>query len=132
MIHFRNFVMLAGAAALVACATEAPQTATAPVASHAPATVATSAAAAPAASDAPKSKVPYGYQKVVMDGEIKYCRNDLVTGSRTERTKVCLTEEQLTASQDSSQNFIDDVQRHGGASTMNGTPGAGMGGAMGH
>jgi hypothetical protein len=135
MNRITGFLMSTCAAVLVGCATSAAGPAAAPAA--APAAVpAASVAAKPAATAAAAAtpdtvKIPYGYVKIVLDnGEMRYCRNDLVPNSRVEHNRVCLTAEQLKASQDNSQNFIDSVQQHGGASTMNGTPGAG--GAMGH
>ena len=73
-----------------------------------------------------KVTIPYGYQHIVLpDGEERYCRNDVDTGSRVARTKVCLTAAQLKASQDNSQDFMNSVQGHGAAATATGTPGAG-------
>jgi hypothetical protein len=115
MRHINRFVILGGAAALAACATQAPAPATVPAL---PVT-----AAVPAPTE--KVTIPYGYQKVVMNGEERYCRNDVDTGSRVARTKVCLTAAQLKASQDNSQDFMNNVQGHGVAATATGTPGAG-------
>jgi len=82
-----------------------------------------SAAASPATFHA-----PFGYEKVTLsDGTVRYCRNDLDTDSRVKRTRVCLTEAQLTASQDNSQNFVDEVQRHGVGATSTGTAANAMG-----
>ena len=118
MRHVKSFLVLAGAAALVGCAAQAP--APEPVATHT--VVANPSAAASAAA----FKTPFGYEKVVGDdGVERYCRNDLDTNSRVKRTRVCMTEAQLKASQDNSQSFMDDIQRHGGAATATGTPGAG-------
>jgi hypothetical protein len=136
MRRVAGFVVMVGTAALAACATQAP--APAPVAAAAPVavlppgtpTLALVAANSPTAAAAAKP-VPYGYTRVILDsGEVRFCRNDVDTGSRVTRKKVCLTQEQLDASQKNSQDFIDQVQQHGGASTLNGTPG--VGGAMGH
>ena len=114
MRQIRNFIILTGAAVLVACATQAP--APQPVAAH------TLPASPPAAPTGP-FKAPFGYEKVVLsDGTLRYCRNDLDTNSRVSRTRVCMTEEQLKASEDNSQNFMNDIQRHGGAATATGTP----------
>jgi hypothetical protein len=86
-------------------------------------------AAAAAASDH-KTPIPYGYQRVVLaNGEERFCRNDLITGSRTEHQKVCMTAAQLEASQKNSQDFINGVQQHGTTSSYSGAPGAG--GALG-
>jgi hypothetical protein len=115
-----GFLILTGAAVLVACATEAPAPATGNTVNGAP-TVAANAAP----SSAPM-RVPYGYTRVVEpDGTEVYCRYDLDTNSRVARTKVCLTAAQLAVDQQNSQDFINSVQQHGGASTQTGTPGAG-------
>lgn len=118
MSHVRSFLVFVGTAALVACATPAPTPA--PVAAH------TLPANPAAATPSGPFKTPFGYEKVVGDdGVERYCRNDLDTNSRVKRTRVCMTEAQLKASQDNSQSFMDDIQRHGGAATATGTPGAG-------
>ena len=83
-----NFVVLAGAAALVACATEAP-------------TVASTQ----------KVDIPSGYRRVVAaNGEELFCRSDLDAGSHVQRTTVCLTAAQLKATAENSQDFITNVQ----------------------
>lgn len=116
MRHVDRLIILAGAAALVACATTGSE----------PPTVRAEPAKADAPAPAEKVTIPYGYQKVVLpDGEERYCRNDTDTGSRVTRTKVCLSAAQLKASQDNSQDFINGVQRNGAAASATGTPGAG-------
>ena len=120
MKQVMGFLILTGAAVLVACATQAPAPATGNTVNGTP-TVAASAAA----SSAPQ-RVPYGYTRVLQpDGSELFCRYDVDTSSRVARTKVCLTAAQLAADQQNSQDFINDVQRHGGAATSTGTPGAG-------
>ncbi len=119
MRHIHGFLILAAVAALVACATPAP--APVPVATH-------PVAGTPAAASPATFHAPFGYEKVLLsDGTVRYCRNDLDTDSRVKRTRVCMTQAQLTASQDNSQNFMDDVQRHGVGATSTGTPANGMG-----
>jgi hypothetical protein len=113
MRQINRFVILAGAATLVGCATQGPPTVrTEPVTQLAP-------------TPTEKVTIPYGYQKITLNGEDRYCRNDLDTGSRVARTKVCLTAEELKHSQDNSQDFINGVQGHGGIATATGTPGMG-------
>jgi len=115
MRQVSRFFILASAAALVACATQAP--APAPE-SHQLAVVTTDTAH-------PGLKTN-GYQKKVVDGQQMYCRNDLVTGSRVEREgEKCYTADQLQEIQDNSQKFMDAVQGHGTQSTATGTPGSG-------
>lgn len=124
MRQVMRFVILAGTGSLAACATNAPAT----LPALAPG--ATTPVVAPANSaDASASKLPHGYTRVLVNGEERFCRNDLVTGSRTEHQRVCLTAEQLKASQTDSQDFMNQVQGHGAASTFLTTPGAtgGMG-----
>jgi hypothetical protein len=66
----------------------------------------------------------------VINGVEKFCRVDTYTGSRTQKSQVCLTRVQLDQMQSTSTDFIQDVQRRSAASTQNTTPGAG--GAGGH
>ncbi len=54
-----------------------------------------------------------GYTRVVIDGQERYCRNDVATGSHTERHTVCLTSAQVAAEQVRAQDFIEKVQRLG-------------------
>jgi hypothetical protein len=126
---------IAGAVALVACATPASAPPAA-VAANAPAIAPVSAPASVSATNAPavsatdKATIPYGYERVVLsNGEERFCRNELITGSRTQHQRVCMTMAQLQASEKDSQDFINNVQSHGGAVTSQTTPGAG--GAMG-
>ncbi len=118
MRQVNRFLILAGAAALVACATQAPQ----PAARVAP----TPAATASAVSPTRKIDVPLGYNREVgSDGVVRYCLNDQDTDSRVRRTKSCYTAEQLRAKQDNSQSFIDKIQGQGAMATSTGTPGVG-------
>jgi hypothetical protein len=52
-----------------------------------------------------------GYTRVVIEGHELYCRNDVATGSRTERHTVCLTPAQWHAQQARAQTYIESVQR---------------------
>jgi hypothetical protein len=119
-VHVRQvnrFVILAGAATLVGCATEAP----------APATIPAHPVTASATTPAEKIKLPEGYMKITVNGEDRYCRDDLDTGSRVQHTKICLTAEQLKASQEGTQSMLNQMQnRNGiGAAPTGGTPGVG-------
>jgi hypothetical protein len=52
-------------------------------------------ASAPLEADKAMIPIPHGYKRVVMDdGEVRYCRTDIDTGSRVESRKVCVTAEQ--------------------------------------
>jgi hypothetical protein len=134
------FIILVGAAASVLYAAQPPGTAPAAVqASSAPVQVTSGApqiSSAPAASASnatttqnvlpgPLPEVHgkasgYGaYTRVVISGQELYCRNDLATGSRTERHTVCLTPAQWRAQQARAQNYIENVQRSGGLGGVN-------------
>jgi len=109
------------AAALTACASQPPAPAAGTGAPHqmAPVTAATSAspgtvpATASAAPQKAKFTVPDGYDEVIVKGQKLYCRTEAETGTRI-TTRVCHTQAQLQAMQDSSQQFLQDVQRAGG------------------
>jgi hypothetical protein len=111
MRQVRSFLILAGAAAMAACASPSP-----------------TVTALPAAA-APSSSVlvpPDGYERVVSrDGTELFCRDDAITGSRVQHDKVCLTAAQVKAGQDSGQNFMQGVQRGAAGATGAGTGGAG-------
>jgi hypothetical protein len=113
-----RLVVMIGAAALAACATTAPAPVPTPAPAPAPSVAAVAPAAAPAPADdaAKKVTIPYGYQKVTVDGVDKYCRNDLIPGTRTQHQKVCLTEAQLEADERGAEDFINGVQQHGASS----------------
>lgn len=113
MKQLPRFVLVTGAAVLVGCATQAP----------APAPPA--AAAMPVAAATPSAtKVPYGYERVVLsNGEERFCRNEQAPDSRTAHQRVCLTAAQLQADQDSSQDYIKQLQRQSATSTRYCTPG---------
>ena len=117
-------LILLSAAALAACATQAPATAIATNTGHetvvAAAPQTASATASRLVATPPKDAVPpkgevvvQGYTQVLVDGQPKYCRDDLATGSHTARVPVCLTKAQLLAEQARAQQFIQDVQRAG-------------------
>jgi hypothetical protein len=123
-------LILAGAVALVACASQGPKTPApttpSPPASHVEALTTDSAKVQD------KFAVPYGYRRVVAsDGQQRFCRTDFHTGSLAQKTTVRLTRHQLQALQDDSQTFIQNVQRAGGESTKTFMPGA-AGTMMGH
>jgi hypothetical protein len=122
MRQVNRFFILASAAALVACATQAP--APAPVTAAAPDNHSL-ALVKPMAEAHPGLKTA-GYQRKVVDGEDMFCKNDLVTGSRVQHEgEKCYTAEQLQQIQEATQQYIDAVQGHGTMATSTGTPGAG-------
>jgi uncharacterized lipoprotein YbaY len=116
MRQVNRFFILASAAALVACATEAP----------APAPANHSLALVKPMADAHPGLKTYGYQRKVVDGQDMFCKNDLMLGSRVQHEgEKCYTAEQLQQIQEATQQYIDAVQGHGTMSTSTGTPGAG-------
>ena len=128
MRQANRFMILAGATVLGGCATEAP--APAPAAARPP--VAAAVVAHPnTVTVAPDTnlKLPEGYFKVTVNGEDRYCTNDLQTGSRLARNKTCLTPAQLEAIQNGSQDFMNQVQNHMG---IGAAPTGGSAGAGGH
>jgi hypothetical protein len=97
MRQINRFIILASAAALASCAT-----------SPGPAT---------ASGGAP---APAGYYKKTVEGQEMFCRNDLVTGSRTEREgEKCYTADELKAYQEANQAAINGSlsTQHGAEST---------------
>jgi hypothetical protein len=95
MRQVRSFVILAAAATLVACAAQPP----------------TVPAHPPAETTAGNVNIPAGYTRIVRaDGTELFCRDDPITGTRTQRDKSCLTAAQLKASQDAGQAFLNGVQ----------------------
>jgi hypothetical protein len=85
-----GLLLVVGAAALVACASKAPVAST----GAASATAANGASNA-TAPDSGAPPVPKGYRRVMKkDGEY-FCRMQAVSGSRLQKTEVCLTQDQL-------------------------------------
>jgi len=124
--QIKGFLILTGAAVLVACATEAPTPATGSAVNGNAAVAGNTIAASSAPGSSAPMRVPYGYTRVVTsDGTEVFCRYDLDTSSRVARTKVCLTAAQLAVDQQNSQDFIRNVQQHGAGINDPTTPGAG-------
>jgi hypothetical protein len=122
-----GFVFLMGAMACAVCAAQTPVTSNAPAASAAtetdtvpPRTLpshpeAQSAASKPAAPSKTYGGTSTGYRRVVSNGQELYCRNDVATGSHTERKAVCLTEAQVRIEQLKAEQFMLDMQRRAGS-----------------
>jgi hypothetical protein len=90
-------VVMAAAVLVVGCATPAA-TKPAPVAQAA------------AASDS-KRAGSYGDYRVVKRGGVEiFCKRELVTGSRTNMTETCLTEQQMEAQRNGNDEFLRRVQ----------------------
>jgi hypothetical protein len=51
-----------------------------------------------------------GYTRVVINGQELFCRNDVATGSRTERHTVCRTAAQVAVQQARAKKYVEDVQ----------------------
>jgi hypothetical protein len=116
-----RFVVLAGISGLAACATEGPATSTgtgagqsAPATSSAASTSQSAPASAAAASAPAKFVTPSGYKHVQVNGEDRYCRKEVATGTRAQTTEICLTQDQLSAEKDSSRDLIEGVQHNQG------------------
>jgi hypothetical protein len=86
----RGLLLVAGAVALVACASKAPvnSTATAAASGGAPAATAPDTGATP---------VPKGYRRVMKNGGEYFCRMQAVSGSHVQKTEICLTQDELDA-----------------------------------
>ncbi len=89
--------MLAATAVLVGCATQPPAPATEQV------------------------RIPDGYTKVIVNGQERYCRDDVDTGSRVRRIQVCYTANQLLAIQEDIDNGLrNQVQNRNSAGASSG------------
>ena len=122
-------VFLMGAMACAVCAAQTPATSSGPVAAAAPENDAVpprtlpshppeaqSAASKPTAAPSKSYGGAYtGYQRVVSNGQELYCRNDVATGSHTERKAVCLTQAQVRIEQLKAEQFMLDMQRKAGS-----------------
>ena len=74
------------------------------------------AATAPPAAPVKQQIGDYlGYQRIVVNGQERYCRNDKATGSRTQRTAVCLTQAQVKAEQLKTEEFMLETERRAAA-----------------
>jgi len=93
-----GFIFLIGATACAVCAAQTPPT-----------------ASKPATPPKEYGGAYSGYRRVVADGQELYCRNDVATGSHTERKAVCLTQAQMRIEQLKAQQFMMDMQRRAGS-----------------
>ncbi len=91
---------------LVACAANPPAAPT-------PTTHETAAAAASAAPPKSDFKIPAGYRQAMINGQERFCRKSVVTGSRVSNGEVCLTAAQLQAQQEQSESALQGMQRAG-------------------
>jgi len=88
MRSLTRLFILSGVSALAACAAQGPTASSGPGGS---------APASSAVASTSTHQVPDGYQREVINGEERFCRNDTDTGSRVARTKVCYTWEEVQA-----------------------------------
>lgn len=122
-----GFVFLMGAMACAVCAAQTPATSSAPVSAAAPESDSVPPRTLPSHPDAQSTPSPpaaapkghggayAGYQRVVSNGQERYCRNDVATGSHTERKAVCLTEAQVRLQELKTQQFMQEVERRAGS-----------------
>lgn len=106
-----GFSILAVAAASVSCAAQPPGIT--PAASQSGAAAAQNVLPGPLPERHGTRGEYAGYTRVVINGQELYCRNDVATGSHTERHTVCLTSAQVLAEQVRAQDFIEKVERLG-------------------
>jgi hypothetical protein len=126
------FVTAASFSLLAACASSAPPI-SAGSGNHSENVPATVSAAPPAAVPTRPKELKdekfSGYQLVGIGDQQRYCRTEYATGSRVDKTTICLTKEQLERQQANTRNYIQGVQ-NGGALGQPCTTGLG-GGAVG-
>lgn len=77
-------------------ASAAPVSPAAAVRTAAPEAPAGSTAAVPGGEEANQDLLKMGYKPVKVRGEVRYCRKEMLTGSRF-TTEVCLTEDQINS-----------------------------------
>lgn len=104
-----SLILLVGAAALVACASQAPASSTAG-AGRGTALVA-SQGSAPATAQDIGFKIPAGLTHKVINGEDVYCETWFPTGTRVQKQESCLTKAQLENRQDSTQALMDRINQ---------------------
>lgn len=108
-----SLIALAGAAALVACASQAPAPSTAS-SGRGTALVAGGASAPATASATPQDigfKIPAGLTHKVINGEDVYCETWFPTGTRVQKQESCLTKAQLENRQNSTQALMDRINQ---------------------
>ncbi len=123
MTQLTSLIILTGAAALAACASQAPAPVAATGASQERAAVASAAtsanqASSPATASATaqndKFDVPSGYETVVVNGGKLYCHNAAPAGSRIAQRE-CLTQDQLEQRQREAELYLENAERQSGA-----------------
>ena len=71
------------------------------------------------------SSVPYGFTRVVRNGNEYFCHRETVTGSRMEKHEVCLTQAQIDEQREKGVDFLQQVQQMGTRTPPTSTPGQG-------
>ena len=69
--------------------------------------------AATAATVPADFRIPAGYRQTRINGEERFCRKSIVTGTRVSNGEVCLSAAQIQAEVAASQSYIQGVQRAG-------------------
>ena len=105
MRRITTFVILSGASALFACASQAPAPATPTGSSQA-----TGRATAIAAPQEQNSSAFAGYRRVVVNGQERFCQLGDVVGSRIKQ-EICLTRAQVETSQTDAQALLQKIQQ---------------------
>ena len=72
-----------------------------------------------------KSSIDRSYRRVVKNGKEFFCRREAVTGSRMQKTDICLTQEQMKDLQEHSQEYLRSAQNP--AQSPNAAPPGGAG-----
>ncbi|MGB6449530.1 MAG: hypothetical protein WBE92_02130 [Steroidobacteraceae bacterium] len=103
-----TFVILSGAAVLVACASHAPAPATAAGTSQA-----ITPATALAAGQKQQPSSFHGYRRMIVNGQERFCQLGDVQGSRIKQ-EICLTRAQVEASQGEAQQLMQTILQRGG------------------
>ena len=122
MGRFGMTVLVAGSlAALAACAGQPPQ----PSSPTATAATSSSTATGQDLAGSKSSTVPYGFTRVVRNGNEYFCHRENVTGSRMEKHEVCLTQAQIDEQREKGVDFLQQVQEMGTRTPPTSTPGQG-------
>jgi hypothetical protein len=115
----KGFFILAAVSMLAACASNSPTTPaiTASAPPSTPAATTPARAITPAAAPSAKQKTngpSSGYRRVVKGKEEYFCRREAMTGSRTQVVETCLTQAQMTAQLEASQELMRQTRQNPG------------------
>jgi len=73
--------------------------------------------------------LPFGYYRIVVNGQDRFCHKENFTGSRVQTSEECLTKKQLDSIDDNKRQQMQQIQNWGTTCVYH-TPGTG--GGMGH